>query len=36
MLGELLGSGEIGYELNMDPGTPIIVGVYPMRPVPRA
>lgn len=36
LLGELLRGGEIGYELSLDPRTPIVVGVYPMRPVPRA
>lgn len=36
LLGELLRVGEIGYELSLDPRTPIVVGVYPMRPVPRA
>ena len=36
LLGELLRSGEIGYELSLDPRTPIVVGVYPMRPVPRS
>jgi hypothetical protein len=35
LLGDLLRAGEIGYELSMDPRTPIVVGVYPMRPVPR-
>ncbi len=35
MLGELLNSGEVGHELSLDPGAPIVVGVYPMRPVPR-
>lgn len=35
LLGDLLRGGEIGFELSMDPVTPIIVGVYPMRPVPR-
>ena len=35
LLGELLRGGEIGYELSLDPRTPIVVGVYPMRPVPR-
>jgi hypothetical protein len=35
MLGELLSSGDVGYELSLDPGAPIVVGVYPMRPVPR-
>ena len=33
--GELLRGGEIGYELSFDPLAPIVVGVYPMRPVPR-
>ena len=36
LLGELLRGGEIGYELSLDPRTPIVVGVYPMRPVARA
>jgi hypothetical protein len=35
LLGELLAGGEVGYELSLDPGAPIVVGVYPMRPVPR-
>jgi hypothetical protein len=35
LLGELLRAGDIGYELSRDPLTPIVVGVYPMRPVPR-
>jgi hypothetical protein len=35
LLGELLRGGEIGFELSLDPRTPIVVGVYPMRPVPR-
>ena len=35
LLGELLRGGEIGYELSLDPRPPIVVGVYPMRPVPR-
>jgi hypothetical protein len=36
LLGELLKGGEIGFELSLDPRTPIVVGVYPMRPVPRS
>ena len=36
LLGDLLRGGEIGYELSLDPRTPIVVGVYPMRPVPRS
>lgn len=35
LLGELLKTGEIGYELSLDPRTPIVIGVYPMRPIPR-
>jgi hypothetical protein len=35
LLGELLRAGEVGYELSLDPDTPVVVGVYPMRPVPR-
>jgi len=36
LLGELLRAGDIGYELSLDPIAPIVVGVYPMRPVPRS
>jgi hypothetical protein len=35
LLGELLGQGDIGFELLLDPASPLIVGVYPMRPVTR-
>ena len=35
LLGDLLRTGEIGYELSFDPRTPIVIGVYPMRPIPR-
>lgn len=35
LLGDLLRTGEIGYELSFDPWTPIVIGVYPMRPIPR-
>lgn len=35
LLGELLRAGDIGYELSFDPISPIVVGVYPMRPVTR-
>ncbi|HEX9043629.1 MAG TPA: hypothetical protein VF802_01265 [Candidatus Limnocylindrales bacterium] len=35
ILGDLLRSGEIGYELSLDPATPVVIGVYPMRPVVR-
>jgi hypothetical protein len=36
MMTELLVGGDVGYELSLDPGAPIVVGVYPMRPVPRS
>jgi hypothetical protein len=36
LLGELLRGGDIGYELSLDPRTPIVVGLYPMRPVARS
>jgi hypothetical protein len=35
LLGDLLRAGEIGYELSLDPRSPIVIGVYPMRPIPR-
>ncbi len=35
LLGDLLRNGEVGYELSMDPETPVVVGVYAMRPVTR-
>ena len=35
LLGELLRAGEIGYELSLDPRSPIVIGVYPMRPISR-
>jgi hypothetical protein len=35
LLGELLRGGEVGYELSLDPRSPIVVGLYPMRPVAR-
>ena len=36
LLGELFRNGEVGYELSMDPETPIVVGVYSMRPISRS
>ena len=36
LLGELLRARDVGYELSLDPISPIVVGVFPMRPVPRA
>ena len=35
LLAELLRGGDVGYELSLDPPTPIVVGLYPMRPIPR-
>jgi hypothetical protein len=35
LLGELLRGGDVGFELSVDPVSPIVIGVYPMRPVPR-
>ena len=34
-LGELLKAGEVGCEMLLDPTSPAIVGVFPMRPVAR-
>jgi len=36
LLGELLGSRDVGYELLLDPACPLIIGLFPMRPVPRS
>ena len=36
LLGELLRGGDVGSELSMDPPTPIVVGLYPMRPISRS
>jgi hypothetical protein len=36
LLAELLRGGDVGYELSLDPSSPIVVGLYPMRPVPRS
>jgi hypothetical protein len=35
LLGELLQARDVGYELSLDPVTPIVIGLFPMRPVPR-
>ncbi len=34
-LGELIRNGEVGCELLLDPTSPGVIGVYPMRPVAR-
>ena len=36
LLQELVRQGEVGLELSLDPPVPVVVGVFPMRPVPRA
>ncbi len=36
LLGELLGAGDVGYELLLDPTAPLIIGLFPTRPVPRS
>ncbi len=35
LLGELLRHGDLGYELLLDPTSPLIIGLFPMRPVQR-
>ena len=35
ILGDLIRAGEVGFELQLDPEAPVVVGVYPMRPVTR-
>jgi hypothetical protein len=35
MLGELIQAGDVGYEMLLDPATPMIIGVFPIRPVQR-
>jgi hypothetical protein len=34
-LGELIKSGEVGYEQLLDPVSPGVIGVFPMRPIAR-
>ena len=36
MLRDLVRNGDVGVELLLDPESPVVVGVYPMRPVPRS
>jgi len=36
LLGELVRHGEVGFELLLDPPSPIVVGVFAMRPVQRS
>jgi hypothetical protein len=35
-IAELVRQGEIGLELSQDPTTPVVVGVFAMRPIPRS
>ena len=35
LLGDLFRAGDVGYELSLDPISPIVVGVFPMRPIAR-
>ncbi len=35
LLQDLVRQGEVGLELSLDPPVPVVVGVFPMRPVPR-
>jgi hypothetical protein len=35
LIGDLVRQGDVGVELCRDPVVPIVVGVYPMRPIPR-
>jgi hypothetical protein len=34
-LADLIKAGEVGFELLLDPASPALVGVFPMRPVAR-
>jgi len=35
LLGELIRQGDVGYELLLDPVSPTIIGIFPIRPVQR-
>jgi hypothetical protein len=35
LIADLVRQGDVGVELCRDPVVPIVVGVYPMRPIPR-
>jgi hypothetical protein len=34
-LGELIKAGDVGCELLLDPTSPAVIGVFPMRPIAR-
>lgn len=36
LVAELVRGGDIGVELSLDPGCPMVIGVYPMRPISRS
>ena len=36
LLGDLLRHDEVGYELLLDPTSPLVIGLFPMRPVQRS
>lgn len=36
LIGDLVRQGDVGLELCRDPRAPIVVGVFPMRPIARA
>jgi hypothetical protein len=36
MIADLVRQGEVGVELSRDPDAPIVIGVYPMRPISRS
>ncbi len=36
LIGDLVRQGDVGLELCRDPRVPIVVGVFPMRPIARA
>jgi len=36
MVADLVLQGDVGFELLLDPTSPIIVGVFPVRPVQRS
>jgi len=35
LMAELVRSGDVGVELSLDPGCPMVIGVFPMRPISR-
>ena len=35
LMAELVRAGDVGIELSLDPGCPMVIGVFPMRPISR-